>query len=126
MSFFDVMFALMRDLLTQYPPILQIRMVSTILKQEVATTRAQIKRGSFAVRVRQEPGGRQYVLMTDLAKFLVDGEVQSQPSVRQVRLPRNPLGINGKRKRGRPKNAEREIAKRKSELHRDRHVGMTT
>ncbi len=101
------MAALLCELLNQYPPVLQIPTVAAILKEEVPTIRARIRRGAFPITVRQEPGGRQYVLLADLVRFLIDGEVQPQPLKRPVRVPRNPLGNGGKRKRGRPTNAER-------------------
>lgn len=104
--------ALMREHLVTYPPILQIPMVAKILQEEVPTIRARIRRGTFPVTVRQEPGGRQYVLLVDLVRFLCVGEIQPQPTARQIRLPRNPLGLNGKRQRGRPTNAEQTLRKR--------------
>ena len=105
------MAALLRELLNQHPPVLQIPTVAAILKEEVPTIRARIRRGAFPITVRQEPGGRQYVLLADLVRFSIDGEVQLQPKVRQIRLPRNPLGINGKRQRGRPTNADKSLKK---------------
>jgi hypothetical protein len=98
--------ALMRELFTNYPPILQIPMVAAILKEEVPTIRARIRRGSFQMTVRQDPGGRQYVLLVDLVRFSCTGETQPQPVMRAVRQPRNPFGLNGKRQRGRPEKAE--------------------
>ncbi len=107
--------ALMRELLASFPPILQIQMVAEILKEEVPTIRARIRRNAFPITVRQETGGRQYVLMVDLVRFICTGETQPQPVARPVRIPRNPLGLNGKRKRGAPTKAERvalELAER--------------
>lgn len=106
MHFQNEISVLLRELLKNYPPLLTIPMVAAILKEEVATIRARIRRGAFPICVRQEPAGRQYVLLADLVRFLIDGEVQPQPATRQVRLPRNPLGNGGKRKPGRPRNAE--------------------
>lgn len=101
----DIEVALLRELYTGYPPILQIKAVAEILREDVPTIRARIRRGSFPVAVRQEPGGRQYVLLTDLVRFLSSGETQPQPSTRPVRTPRNPTEINGSRQRGRPPKA---------------------
>lgn len=98
--------ALMRELFSTYPPILQIQMVAAILKEEVPTIRARIRRGSFQMTVRQDPGGRQYVLLVDFVRFICTGETQPQPVMRAVRQPRNPLGSNGKRQRGRPTKAD--------------------
>ncbi len=115
MNINDQIVALMRELLASYPPILQIQMVAEILKEEVPTIRARVRRGAFPVTVRQEAGGRQYVLMVDLVRFICTGETQQQPATRPIRIPRNPLGLNGKRNRGAPTKAERvarEIAER--------------
>lgn len=112
---YEALAALMRELLASYPPILQIPMVAQILKEEVPTIRARVRRGAFPVTVRQEAGGRQYVLMVDLVRFICTGETQPQPATRPIRIPRNPLGLNGKGKRGAPTKAERiarEIAER--------------
>lgn len=98
--------SLMRERFAAHPPILQIPSVAEILQEEIPTIRARIRRGAFPVTVRQEPGGRQYVLLTDLVRFLCTGETQPQPAARQIRLPRNQLGLNGKRQRGRPTKAE--------------------
>lgn len=106
MNFNEQIIALMRELLVSFPPILQIPMVAEILKEEVPTIRARIRRGSFPITVRQEAGGRQYVLLVDLVRFLCTGETQPQPVERPVRVPRNPLGLNGKRPRGRPTKSE--------------------
>lgn len=110
MNLNDQIVALMRELLASYPPILQIQMVAEILKEEVPTIRARIRRGSFPITVRQELGGRQYVLLIDLVRFLCTGEPQPQPASRPVRPPRNPLGLNGKRHRGRPTKAEQMLS----------------
>lgn len=97
--------SLLRELLSNYPPILHIQMVAAILKEEVPTIRARIRRGSFQMTVRQDPGGRQYVLLVDLVRFVCTGETQPQPVMRAVRQPRNPFGYGGKRGRGRPAKA---------------------
>jgi hypothetical protein len=99
---------LLRELFAIYPPILQISMVAEILKEEVATIRARIRRGAFQMTVRQDPGGRQYVLLVDLVRFACTGETQPQPVMRAIRQPRNPFGVNGKRQRGRPARAEQQ------------------
>lgn len=98
--------ALMRERFATHPPILQIPSVAEILMEEVPTIRARIRRGAFPVTVRQEPGGRQYVLLVDLVRFFCTGESQPQSVARPIRLPRNPLGLNNKRQRGRPTKAE--------------------
>ena len=98
--------SLMRERFAAHPPILQIPSVAEILQEEVPTIRAQIRRGAFPITVRQEPRGRQYVLLVDLVRFFCTGESQQQPLARPIRLPRNPLGLNGKRHRGRPTKSE--------------------
>jgi hypothetical protein len=105
MYYQNEMAALLRERFATYPPILQIPMVAGILNEEVPTIRARIRRGSFPITVRQEIGGRQYILLVDLVHFLCTGEPQ-QPAERPIRPPRNPLGLNGKRPRGRPTKAE--------------------
>ncbi|MDA8328742.1 MAG: hypothetical protein M0Z83_07215 [Betaproteobacteria bacterium] len=102
----DIEVALLRELYSNYPPILQIKSVAEILREDIPTIRARIRRGSFQVAVRQDPGGRQYVLLADLVRFFVSGEIQTQPAMRAVRSPRNPCGINGTRPRGRPTKTE--------------------
>lgn len=106
MNLIENIAALMRERFAAYPPILQIPMVAEILKEEVPTIRARIRRGSFQVTVRQEPGGRQYILLVDLVRFLCTGEAQPQPAARPRCFPRNPQGLNGTRQRGRPTKAE--------------------
>lgn len=108
MNIFNDIAALMRELFSIYPPILPIPMVAAILQEEVPTIRARIRRGSFQMTVRQDPGGRQYVLLVDLVRFVCTGETQPQPVMRAVRQPRNPFGANGNRKRGRPARAEQQ------------------
>lgn len=66
MSTHDIEFAYLRELSLTYPPVLSIKMVADILKENVPTIRARIRRGSFPVPVRQETGGRQYVLLAEL------------------------------------------------------------
>jgi len=107
MNLFEATAALMRERFAAYPPILQIPRVAEIFGEEVPTIRARIRRGSFPVTVRQESGGRQYVLLVDLIRFLCSGEVQPQLVVRPARMVRNPIGLNGKRQRGAPTKAER-------------------
>ena len=80
--------------------------VAAALMEEVPTIRARIRRKTFQVTVRQENGNPQYVLLADLVRFLVTGEVQPQPDMRPARKPRNPHGLNGKRRRGRPHKVE--------------------
>lgn len=106
MNQLEAMAALMRELFASYPPILQIPMVAEILQEEIPTVRARIRRGKFPITVRQEDGGRQYVLLADLVRFSISGEIQPQPVLRPAHKVRNPLGLNGKRHRGRPTKAE--------------------
>lgn len=106
MNQLEAMVALMRELFASYPPILSIQMVAEILKLEVPAVRARIRRKAFPITVRQEEGGPQYVLLSDLVRFSITGERQ-QPVDRPVRPSRNPLGLNGKRQRGAPTKAER-------------------
>lgn len=104
--------ALMRELFSTYPPILAIPTVAAILQEEVPTIRARIRRGSFQMTVRQDPGGRQYVLLVDLVRFVCTGETQPQPVMRAVRQPRNPFGLNGKR--GRPAKSTQHLYQKQS------------
>lgn len=103
---YEAMAALMRELFASYPPLLSIPMVAEILKLEVPAVRARIRRKAFPITVRQEAGGPQYILLTDLIRFSITGERQ-QPVERPIRPPRNPLGLNGNRRRGAPTKAER-------------------
>ena len=57
-----------------------------------------------------KPKARQYVLLVDLVRFFCTGESQQQLLARPIRLPRNPLGLNGKRHRGRPTKAEQMLS----------------
>ena len=101
MSTHDIEFAYLRELSLTYPPVLQIKMVANILKEDVPTIRARIRRGSFPVPVRQETGGRQYVLLTELVHFVCTGEIRSQPG----RL--SAIDRTTPRRRGRPSKADR-------------------
>ncbi len=107
MNLVDNIAALMRERFAAYPPILKIPQVAEALMEDVPTIRARIRRGTFQITVRQEDGNPQYVLLADLVRFLCTGEVQPQPTARPIRKPRNPHGLNGKRKRGAPTKAER-------------------
>lgn len=106
MNQLEAMAALLRELFASYPPILSIPMVAEILRLEIPALRARIRRKSFPITVRQEIGEPQYVLLVDLVRFSVTGERQPQPVERPIRPSRNPLGLNGKRSRGRPTKAE--------------------
>jgi len=106
MNQLEAIAALLRELFASYPPILNIQMVAEILREEAPTVRARIRRNTFPITVRQDEGGPQYVLLIDLVRFSCTGERQQQPQMRPVRLPRNPLGINGKRQRGRPPKSQ--------------------
>lgn len=114
MNQLEAMAALLRELFASYPPILSIQMVAEILKLEVPAVRARIRRKAFPITVRQEEGGPQYVLLSDIVRFSITGEHQQQPVDRPIRPSRNPLGLNGKRQRGAPTKAER-IARKNSE-----------
>lgn len=102
----DIELAFLRELYGTYPPILQIKAVAEILQEAVPTIRAQIRRGSFPIAVRQEPGGRQYVLLTDLVRFISTGEYQAQPTIRISRSSKNINISNESRRPGRPTKAE--------------------
>lgn len=111
MNLFQYMEVLMRERFAAFPPVLKIPKVAEALQEEVPAVRARIRRGTFQITVREEDGNPQYVLLADLVRFLCDGEIQPQPEKRPARKPRNPLGLNGKRHRGRPSKAE-QLARR--------------
>lgn len=102
----EFMEMLMRERFAAYPPTLKIPKLAEALQEEEPAVRARIRRGTFQITVREEVGNPQYVLLADLVRFLCDGEIQPQPEKRPLRKPRNPLGLNGKRSRGRPTKAE--------------------
>ena len=74
----EIEFTYLRELSITYPPVLQIKTVAEILQEDVPTIRARIRRGSFPIPVRQETGGRQYVLLAELVHFVCTGEISSQ------------------------------------------------
>ena len=95
----EIEFAYLRELSITYPPVLQIKMVAEILKEDVPTIRARIRRGSFPIPVRQETGGRQYVLLTELVHFVCTGEISSQQNTLTARK-------TTPKRRGRPYKAD--------------------
>ena len=102
----DEIAAFIRERYAAYPPTLEIPLVAKIFQKDVPTIRARIQRDAFPITIRQEDGGPQYVLLSDLIRFEITGERQPQLATRCKRKPRNPLGLNGKRHRGRPTKAE--------------------
>ncbi len=95
----EIEFAYLRELSITYPPVLQIKMVAEILKEDVPTIRARIRRGSFPIPVRQETGGRQYVLLTELVHFVCTGEISPQQNTLTARK-------TASKRRGRPCKAD--------------------
>jgi len=106
MNQLEYMAMLMRERFATFPPMLKIPQVAEALMEDVPTIRARIRRKKFQITVRHEDGHPQYVLLADLVRFLCDGEIQPQPEKRLVRKPRNPLGISGKKRPGRPTKSE--------------------
>lgn len=79
------------------PAALSIPEIAAEFKRPADSVRAQIRRGSFPLRV-QSCGGDRFVALSDYLKFLEDGEVQTQPAA--------------KRPVGRPSNATKAAARR--------------
>lgn len=102
---FDVEFTLFHELFQDFPPILRIRNVAQILHEDVATIRARIRRGTFPIAVRQETGGRQYVLLVDLVRFIATGQPQTQPGHTLPRQMATPFNNGPSKPRGRPRKA---------------------
>ena len=86
------------------PPILSVAKLAEFFEKKVGTIRKQIERGVFPVRIRQIEGGEQFATLTDLVRFLEDGEPQPQPPLVR-RASRNPYGRKGKV--GRKTNAQK-------------------
>jgi hypothetical protein len=86
------------------PPLLSISQLAVFFDKKIGTVRKQIERGVFPVRIRQIKGGEQFATLTDLARFLEDGEPQPQPPLVR-RAARNPDGRKGKV--GRKTNAQK-------------------
>lgn len=95
------------------PPSISVSQISLFFQKPSPTVRKQVRRGTFPVRVDQIPGGQQYILLTNLIKFLIDGQPQPQPKI-VLRAARNPYGRKGKQGRGRP--SHQEVAARKATL----------
>ncbi|PRC92735.1 hypothetical protein S2091_2465 [Solimicrobium silvestre] len=103
MQILEYIDAIIRDRLSCCPAVLKISDLEPIFGDEVPTIRARIRRGSFPVTVRQEDGGRQYVLLADVIRFLATGERQPQviPGMRTTATSAPKAG-----RRGRPTKAE--------------------
>lgn len=104
------------DQLTRLPLKLSVREAAEVLGEKVGTAHTKINRGTFPITIHQIEGAQRFVLLADLAKFLTDGLPQPQPELIK-RAARNPLGFNGKKKRGRPSHATRALAKQQTELN---------
>ncbi|WP_394672142.1 hypothetical protein [Limnobacter sp.] len=89
---------------SEYPPVLNIKQVADILRENEPTIRAQILRKVFPIRVRKEPGLGLHVLLIDLVHYITTGK-------RQVPIPDERIRKMGGKRRGRPTKAE-EIARR--------------
>lgn len=100
MSTHDHEFAYLCELNQKYPPVLSVKMVAEILKEDVPTVRARIRRGSFPIPVRQETGGRQYVLLAELVHFVFTGPTQPQHDIFCA------IDRPAPRRRGRPSKAD--------------------
>lgn len=86
------------------PPIVSITQLAVFLDKKVGTIRKQIERRVFQIRIRQFEGGEQYATLTDIYRFILDGEPQPQPPLVR-RAARNPYGKKGKV--GRKTNAQK-------------------
>ncbi len=86
------------------PPILSVAQLAAFFDKKIGTVRKQIERRVFPVRIRQIEGSEQYATLTDLVRFLEDGEPQHQPPLVR-RAARNPFGRKGKV--GRKTNAQK-------------------
>ena len=89
---------------SEYPPVLTIKQVAEILRENEPTIRAQILRKVFPIRVCKEPGLGLHVLLIDLINYITTGK-------RQVPSPAERIKKMGGKKRGRPTKQE-EIARR--------------
>lgn len=86
------------------PPAISVAQLAAFFERKVGTVRKQIERGVFPVRIRQLEGGEQFATLTDLIRWLEDGEPQPQPPLVR-RAARNPFGRQGKV--GRKTNAQK-------------------
>jgi len=77
------------------PPILSVAQLAVFFDKKIGTVRKQIDRRVFPVRIRQVEGGEQFATLTDLVRFLENGEPQPQPPLVR-RAARNPFGKKGK------------------------------
>lgn len=94
------------------PAVARFSHVAPFFDVSSAAIARRYERGTLGVRVI-EVGGRLGVLVSDLAKFLLDGIPQEQPPL-PVRAPRNPYGRHGKkgkRPARRPTKAEQIAAR---------------
>lgn len=96
--------AALEERIKALPPVLSVPQLAVFFGKKVGTVRKQIERRVFPVRVRQMEGGEQFSTLTDLIRFLEDGEPQTQPSLVR-RAARNPFGKKGKV--GRKTNAQK-------------------
>lgn len=87
--------AALEERIEALPPILSVPQLAVFFGKKVGTVRKQIERRVFPVRIRQIEGGEQFATLTDLVRFLEDGEPQPQPPLVR-RAARNPFGRKGK------------------------------
>jgi hypothetical protein len=105
--------------LEAFGPSISIPEISPLFKLKPAALYQQIRANTFPVRVQQRGGSSDlFIAFADLAKFLLDGEVQQSPNLK-FREGRNQHGRHGnpnpapapadtvKRGRGRPTHASR-------------------
>ncbi len=78
------------------PAVLSIPQISLEFQQPADTTRKQIRKGTFPLRV-QSLGGQKFVSLGDYVRFLETGEAQSQGvPARRVGRPTNASKLAGK------------------------------
>ena len=85
-----------------------IPLLAAFLEIKVGTLRKRVERGVCPIRIRQiecdGASGEQYAIVSDIYRFLLDGEPQPQPPLLR-RAARNPYGKKGKV--GRKTNAQK-------------------
>ena len=111
---------LLEKLLSQYPPVLSLDQAGELLNfRTVAGVRSALATGRFPVRVRW-CAGRLMVFLTDLVEYLATGIPQQQDRDPGQPEQEDPVASPAKRKRaaqvtgkrrGRPKNAERQAGR---------------